>query len=66
MVHYRVECVALLPWSQGVICLLKKRQFLVYSAAFVYSSPFPSKSFDDNLNLYGVLTSEKASGKHMV
>ncbi|RLW04119.1 hypothetical protein DV515_00006048 [Chloebia gouldiae] len=23
------------------------------------------KSFDDNLNLYGVLTSEKASGKHM-
>lgn len=26
----------------------------------------PSKSFDDNLNLYGVLTSEKASGKHMV
>lgn len=66
VVHYWVECVALLPWSQGVICLLKKRQFLVYSAAFVYSSPFPSKSFDDNLNLYGVLTSEKASGKHMV
>lgn len=49
-----------------MICLLKKRQVLVYSAAFVYSSPFPSKSFDDNLNLYGVLTSEKASGKHMV
>lgn len=66
VVHYWVECVALFPWSQGVICLLKKRQILVYSAAFVYSSPSPSKSFDDNLNLYGVLTSEKASGKHMV
>lgn len=49
-----------------MICLLKKRQVLVYSAAFVYSSPFPSKTFDDNLNLYRVLTSEKASGKHMV
>lgn len=66
VVQYWVECVALLPRIQGVICLLKKRQFLVYSAAFVYSSPLPSKSSGDNLNLYGVLTSEKASGKHMV
>lgn len=45
---------------------MKKRQFLVYSAAFVYSSSLPSKSSGDNLNLYGVLNSEKASGKHMV
>lgn len=66
VVQYWVECVTLLQWIQGVICLLKKRQFLVYSAAFVYSSSLPSKSSDDNLNLYGVITSEKASGKHMV
>lgn len=42
VVQYWVECVALLPWIQGVIYLLK-RQFLVYSAAFVYSSPFPAR-----------------------
>lgn len=66
VVQYWVECVALLPWFQGVSCLMKKRQFLVYSAAFVYSSSLPSKSSGDNLNLYGVLTSEKASGKHTV
>lgn len=55
VVQYWVECVALLPLIQGMICLLKKRQFLVYSAAFMYSSPLPSKSSGDNLNSYGVL-----------
>lgn len=55
VIQYWVECVALLLLIQGMICLLKERQFLVYSAAFVYSSPLPNKSSGDNLNSYGVL-----------